>query len=153
VILEVPRAEAAAYQHCLDAYASESNNLAATWLHFRVEDWDLRPGPQAATFGEMLQHDFLRDHGSFGSHDPNEGPHLPATRTSRAFAEILWEMASSRFRRLAAWTEEDWLRKIEFPDCIRDRAATLCRQIEHYQDGRTQFDPYLPAQRRTRTGQ
>ena len=147
MIIEVPRAEAVAYQHCLETYASETNKLAATWLRFTVSDWDFRMHPKSSSVGEILKHQLLSERRFFAEFlalpEPPAAVILPEEQTPQAYAARAVELASYRLPQLAAWREGDWLKAGLFFDVQRERIWIFWRRVLHTAHHRTQLTLYL----------
>lgn len=149
MILDVPRAEAIAYRHCLETYAGESNKPADTSLHFTVEDWDFRMHPKSSSVAEILKHRLLSERRFFAEFlalsEPPANAILPLEQTPQAYAARAVELASYRLPQLAAWKEKDWLQSSKFFDVERERIWIFSRRVLHTAHHRTQLTVYLRA--------
>jgi uncharacterized damage-inducible protein DinB len=144
---DVPRAAAAAFQHVVDTYASESNKTASVWRAFQAEDLAWRPHPRSATVEEIMKHQLLSERRFFseflGHAEPPAGETLPAERTIDAFTHRLVELATPRLGWLSALSEAEWFQTSRFFDVERQRMWIFWRRVLHSAHHRTQLTVYL----------
>ena len=147
MFLEAPRAAAAAYQHVVDTYASETNKTASVWREFTDADLDWRPHARSSTVGEIMKHQLLSERRFFaeflGGPEPPAGDVLPASATVAANSERLVELARARLTWLSAMAENDWLERARFFDVERERIWIFWRRVLHSAHHRTQLTVYL----------
>ena len=143
----VPRAEAPAFQHVLDTYASETNKTASVWRTFTDADLGWRPHPRSSTVAEIMQHQLLSERRFFaeflGSPEPPAVEVLPAAKSIDSFAARLVELAAARLPWLAGQTEAAWIAHSRFFDADRERIWIFWRRVLHSAHHRTQLTVYL----------
>ena len=144
---EVPRAVAAAFQHVVDAYASETNKTASVWRMFAAGDLGWRPHPRSSTVAEIMKHQLLSERRFFGeflgSPEPPAAEILPVQQTIDGFALRLVQLASARLGWLSGISEAEWLQTTNFFDVQRERIWVFWRRVLHSAHHRTQLTLYL----------
>ncbi|MBV8729674.1 MAG: DinB family protein [Acidobacteriia bacterium] len=144
---QVPRAAAAAFQHLVDTYASETNKTASVWRAFVAADMDWRPHPRSSSVAEIMKHQLLSERRLFaeflGSAEPGATDVLPAEQTAEAFTAHLIKLAAARLPWLASQSEAEWLRTTQFFDVKRERIWVFWRRVLHSAHHRTQLTVYL----------
>ena len=144
---QVPRAVAAAFQHLVDTYASETNKTASVWRMFAAGDLGWRPHPRSSTVEEIMKHQLLSERRFFseflGSPEPPATEILPVERTIDGFALRLVQLASARLSWLSGMSESEWLRTTNFCDVQRERIWIFWRRVLHSAHHRTQLTMYL----------
>lgn len=144
---QVPRAAAAAWQHALDTYASETNKVYATWREFPDADLAFRPHPKSMAARDIMKHELLSQRRFFaeflGLPEPPVAEVLPAVDSAAALAARLVEMALPRLEFLASRGDAWWLEPARFFDVERQRVWIFWRRILHTAHHRTQLTVYL----------
>jgi uncharacterized damage-inducible protein DinB len=144
---EVPRAVAAAFQHVVDTYASETNKTASVWRMFTAGDLDWRPHPRSSSVAEIMKHQLLSERRFFGeflgSPEPPAAEILPVEQTIVSFALRLVQLAAARLSWLSGLSEPEWLQTTNFFDVQRERIWVFWRRVLHSAHHRTQLTVYL----------
>ncbi len=143
----VPRGHVPLLQHALDAYASETNKVYATWMLYEDADLDFRPHPRSSSVAEILRHQLLSERRFFaeflGLPEPPPDAVLPTNGGVQEYAQRLVELATPRLTYLAGCDEAWWMEQVHFFDAVRERAWVFWRRVLHTAHHRTQLTVYL----------
>jgi uncharacterized damage-inducible protein DinB len=145
--VEVPRANASAFQHAIDTYASESNKVVSVWECFNDADLPWRPHPRSSTIAEILKHQLLSERRFFGEFlvtpEPAAPDILPESLTVKSATRRFIDLAKPRLAFLAAQEPQWWQTRVPFFDVERERAWIFWRRVLHTAHHRTQLTVYL----------
>jgi uncharacterized damage-inducible protein DinB len=145
--VEVPRANASAFQHAIDTYASESNKVVSVWECFNDADLPWRPHPRSSTIAEILKHQLLSERRFFGEFlvtpEPAAPDILPESLTVKSATCRFIELVRPRLPFLAAQEPQWWQARVPFFDVERERAGIFWRRVLHTAHHRTQLTVYL----------
>jgi uncharacterized damage-inducible protein DinB len=144
---DIPAAREPLFQHVLDTYASETNNVASVWSAFEDADLAYRPHPRSSSVGDILKHQLLSERRFFaeflGAPEPAPGDVLPDPLTTRSARERLVMLARPRLGFLAAQPATWWTSRVGFFDVERERGWIVWRRVLHTAHHRTQLTVYL----------
>ena len=145
--LDVPRAAAAAFQHAVDTYASETNKIVSVWQAFDDGDLGFRPHERSSTVLEIFKHQILSERRFFGEFlglaEPAASDLLPAAATVAVYAARVAELARPRLTELARREPAWWLGRAQFFDVERERVWIFWRRVLHSAHHRAQLSVYL----------
>ena len=131
----------------VETYGSETNKTVSTWKVFADADLPWRPHARSSTVQEIMRHQLLSERRFFaeflGQAEPPGAEVLPPVASVESFAGRLEELARPRLAWLAAQTEADWLRTVDFFDVKRERIWIFWRRILHTAHHRTQLTVYI----------
>lgn len=143
----VPKASSPIFQHLLDTYASETNNVVSVWRCFSTADLAFRPHPRSKTVVEIMKHQLLSERRFFGEFmgipEPPASDVLPAHETAEAYATQMRDLAEPRLNLLSKQSEGWWLQRVPFFDVVRERIWIFWRRLLHTCHHRTQLTVYL----------
>jgi len=143
----VPQANAAAFQHVMDTYASETNKLIAVWRAFSDSDLAFRPHAKSSTVGDIFKHELLSGRRFFGEFlqtaEPDAAMVLPPVMNVARCCEQMQTLAQNRLTFLASRTPEWWFAEAPFFDVNRQRIWIFWRRVLHTAHHRSQLTVYL----------
>lgn len=139
----IPRAAAAAFQHAVDTYASETNKTASIWRGFGAADLAFRPHERSMTVEKTMRRHVLSERRFFaeflGSAEPAAAGLAPAEPDIESYIARLVELATPRLDWLAGLTQAQWLEPVHFFDVRRERIWVFWRRVLHSAHHRTQL--------------
>jgi uncharacterized damage-inducible protein DinB len=146
---EIPRAANPLFQHLLDTYASETNEVISVWRCFDPADLSFRPHPRSSTVADILKHQLLSERRFFGEFigapEPPASEVLPASLELNACINRMAQLARPRLSFLASRSAEGWVQQVLFFDVSRQRIWVFWRRLLHTCHHRTQLTAYLRA--------
>lgn len=144
---EIPCAGLPIFQHLLDIYASETNNVISVWHEFQPENISFRPHPKASSVEEVMKHQLLSERRFFGeffgSPEPAPNEVLPQSPSLETYAQRMLYLALPRLTYFAPKDEAWWMEIVPFFDVERQRIWIFWRRVLHTTHHRTQLTVYL----------